>query len=157
MKDELKETNAKLDEVKILLNELYAKESKNDEALIDMFKPLIGNMLKVIAERVENESKRILYQRLCGELMDDPNDVEQLQELIKLSALDIKGFIRALNTDLIINQSQEDIDGNSDWLKNIQNLINQNQFLQAVKLYKDATGLGLKESKDACDKMRKLI
>lgn len=42
-----------------------------------------------------------------------------------------------------------------DWLAQVKDLLRQGQKIAAVKLYRQATGVGLKEAKDAIDAMEK--
>jgi hypothetical protein len=37
------------------------------------------------------------------------------------------------------------------WMGEVKSLISAGKFVEAIKLYRNATGLGLKEAKDACD------
>jgi hypothetical protein len=51
-----------------------------------------------------------------------------------------------LNIEITINLSWE-----KPYLKQVKQALREGRRLQAVKIYKDATGLGLKDSKDAVD------
>ena len=61
-------------------------------------------------------------------------------------------------TDLIwsidINLSDTSFSSLSTLDKTVINLMKDGRKLQAVKLYKDETGLGLRESKDYCDNLQ---
>lgn len=51
----------------------------------------------------------------------------------------------------ILNKKIKNSQYYADTYHEVVNHISNNKMLDAVKLYKDLTGFGLKESKDACD------
>jgi len=47
-----------------------------------------------------------------------------------------------------------DLKESQDWWKDVKQLIINDRFIDAVKLYRSKTGLSLKESKYACDQIK---
>ena len=41
-----------------------------------------------------------------------------------------------------------------DWINEVRHLIKKEKHIAAIKLYRDRSGIGLKEAKQACDKIR---
>jgi ribosomal protein L7/L12 len=67
-------------------------------------------------------------------------------------------IIVAIVAKLLLKSSSKGISGNSSVPENIseedvKNLVRQGKKIEAIKCYRAMTGLGLKEAKDAIDKM----
>lgn len=104
--------------------------------------------------------------RLVSESLHNPEFVEELRALLrdgrKIDAIarfreatghglrESKAIIEALEAGKLTSPATVAVDGRVDEAK-IVALLRENQFIQAIKAYREATGLGLKESKQAVE------
>lgn len=66
---------------------------------------------------------------------------------IKIAGISLEDAVK------VVNMAKQAL-GMSELDKTVINLIKGEGLLQAVKYYKDQTGMGLKESKEYCDELK---
>lgn len=148
MKTELQETNQKLEEVKKLLQEIYNKEDNTEKTMMDFFKPSMEKIILVIANKmmtsIDSCMEHIIYE------VDRQNKI--VANLGKFKS-ELYHKIQIMNIEQILALSQENIDGGNTAIETQVKLYwEAGDRLQAIKFLKEQTGMGLKESKDACEK-----
>lgn len=122
-----------LQKAKELQQLIEAESNQEGQTMIDFFRPTAKKMLEAIAWKVEVILTPILSSQQILEVTRQISLIDA-QHLLEFGGK--KGF------------------ENEPWMHEVTSAIKSNQHLQAVKLYKQYSGVGLKEAKDYVDMIR---
>lgn len=136
----------------VVVKEVRHKKSEPDEPYIPLTANVQTALTNPLLQELVTNGKKIeaikKFRQLTGLGLKDSKDaVEQLERDIKAG--------RAPKTptlgELLAPETQPEI--NADVERQVRELLGQGRKIEAIKIYREATGLGLKEAKDAVEAM----
>jgi len=132
----------KLKELELLIEK--ERKPEEDRTIVDFFRPVAHKMIEIMRWKA---IKNVDYQ---GYVNTSP--IENRGEIIK--AIEIA--FNQITPESLLEHGGSLYD-DSDWMKEVIELIKDRHMSQAVKIYKNNTGLGLRECKDYIDRLNEQI